>query len=935
MTAEPFKAFISYSRAASQPLAMDLQNGLERFAKPWYRLRALRIFRDDSSMAANTALWSTIETGLRQAEWFILLATPAAATSVYVTAEIDWWLRNKGPQRLLIVQAEGELHWDRQYGCFHPESTAVPPILRQAYPEEPRWIDLRWYADNPPLGRADPRFGERIADLSSALRGVERDTLVGDNVRQHRRALRLARAAVSVLAVLLVLSIVAGILAVGQRNEAREQARISQARQLAATARSFASTDIGKARLLAVQAYRLAPELQTEGALLATLTASPQLVREFDAGSTVRATAGTADGRTVVAANNKGVIATWDVPSGRRTAVGNLDGQPGDLAASADCSVIVGRTGNRIKVWIDGVESRLPAGLPAGPSAVAVSPSGNTIVVAYGADQTDAYALDRDGSDLRRSSTTLAFGSGAFQFAMSDDETVAAQLFPASEGHVEHRSLRTGRLVAEGSGGAGSDKLHGSLSGDGDYVAVPEFSNTGSMPIYRTDRRAGGQGATPDLIGYAAGINDPQTALSPNASVSAYAENDVIYVAPTQKPGPEPFAVTPLRGIARTGVNSLRFLSNRFLLSGSDNRLMVWDVEQNTPLTSMVATKVPFVPTYAISRELVPNRPGSYAVVVVPASGFTIIDAVSGAVLTSAATSDFLAWRNDTQLYYAESADRTVRLYDVSTRRAVSSWRMDWPLLPTSKTLDLWSARYVPDHDQLLVSGSRKIATLNATTGAVINQRSDLSYPTFSADGRWVFGIPDVLTHYGAVDRVSGGDLRQVATGPLELDPGAVQQNRSQLSGYDQNVLITQEQRAIERAFWTTDGSARIGSAPAGSEFTNFRVSISGDGSRSAQHQSDSTIKISDLRSGTALGQIPIARDDPKISFAYAGDGQHLLITIPADVDRRYPDGMIMSVDQRPGSWVTAACRTAGRQLTGAEWRDLTGTAPPADLSCR
>ena len=176
MAAEPFKAFISYSRAASQPLAVDLQNGLERFAKPWYRLRAMRVFRDDSSMAANTALWSTIETGLKQAEWFILLATPASASSTYVNTEIDWWLNNKGPQQLLLVQAEGELYWDRQHRCFHPESTAVPTILRSAYPEEPRWIDMRWYAANPLVGKSDPRFGERIADLASALRGVARDT---------------------------------------------------------------------------------------------------------------------------------------------------------------------------------------------------------------------------------------------------------------------------------------------------------------------------------------------------------------------------------------------------------------------------------------------------------------------------------------------------------------------------------------------------------------------------------------------------------------------------------------------------------------------------------------------------------------------------------------------------------------------------------------
>ena len=155
-------------------------------------------------MAANTALRSTIETGLKQAEWFILLATPASANSSYVNTEIDWWLRHKGPQQLR------------------------------------------------------------------------------------------------------------------QRNAAREQARIAQSRQLAATARSIADTEVGKARLLAVQAYRLVPELQTEGALLSTLTASPQLIREFDAGSRVWDTAGTADGRRVMAANNVHVaskIELWRGPA--------------------------------------------------------------------------------------------------------------------------------------------------------------------------------------------------------------------------------------------------------------------------------------------------------------------------------------------------------------------------------------------------------------------------------------------------------------------------------------------------------------------------------------------------------------------------------------------------------------------------------------------
>jgi hypothetical protein len=84
-----FDAFISYSRRASTTLATDLQVAVEKFAKPWNRLRAVRVFRDDASMSANPALWSTIENGLTEAGWFILLASPAAAQSEYVAGTVS------------------------------------------------------------------------------------------------------------------------------------------------------------------------------------------------------------------------------------------------------------------------------------------------------------------------------------------------------------------------------------------------------------------------------------------------------------------------------------------------------------------------------------------------------------------------------------------------------------------------------------------------------------------------------------------------------------------------------------------------------------------------------------------------------------------------------------------------------------------------------
>jgi len=44
-----YDGFISYSHAADDLLAPRLQAGLQRFAKPWWKRRAVRIFRDESS----------------------------------------------------------------------------------------------------------------------------------------------------------------------------------------------------------------------------------------------------------------------------------------------------------------------------------------------------------------------------------------------------------------------------------------------------------------------------------------------------------------------------------------------------------------------------------------------------------------------------------------------------------------------------------------------------------------------------------------------------------------------------------------------------------------------------------------------------------------------------------------------------------------------
>ena len=107
-----YDAFISYSHAADGKLAPALQSGLHRLARPWYRRRALHVFRDKTSLAVTPALWTTICEALAASGHFLLLASPEAAQSHWVQQEVQWWLAHRSPQTLFIVLTNGTLAWD-------------------------------------------------------------------------------------------------------------------------------------------------------------------------------------------------------------------------------------------------------------------------------------------------------------------------------------------------------------------------------------------------------------------------------------------------------------------------------------------------------------------------------------------------------------------------------------------------------------------------------------------------------------------------------------------------------------------------------------------------------------------------------------------------------------------------------------------------------
>lgn len=86
-----YKAFISYSHAADGKLAPAIQSALQSFAKPWYRLRTFRVFRDKTTLAMTPQLWPSIQAALDESEFFLLLASVESRRSIWVEREIEYW----------------------------------------------------------------------------------------------------------------------------------------------------------------------------------------------------------------------------------------------------------------------------------------------------------------------------------------------------------------------------------------------------------------------------------------------------------------------------------------------------------------------------------------------------------------------------------------------------------------------------------------------------------------------------------------------------------------------------------------------------------------------------------------------------------------------------------------------------------------------------
>jgi hypothetical protein len=960
--ATPWDAFISYARSDSERTAVAVQRGLQRFARPWNQRRAVRVFRDDAAMSTNPALWSTIADGLTAAGHLIVLLSPAASASEYVEKEVAWWVDHKGAGSILLVQDAGALAWDEPGNRFTADS-AVPPSLREAFAEEPRWLDLRWVHDSPDPA-ADPRFAAAMADLSAPIRGVDRDELIGEDLTQHRRVRRLATSAVTLLALLLVISIISTVLAVRQRDDVLRQAVTLRSRQLASTGSGLLASDLRLAQLLAVQGFRTEDSAATREAVLQAAFASPLVDRFVSFDADITAVATSADASTVAVGLADGRIFTLDgggatVPALRLTAPGAVTA----LRASKDGSVLLAGTRGGVTVW-DARGSRVLPGATglSSADAIALSPSGRRAAVVTNHLRSPLLTYDTaTGAEIGRRNDPLGLTEGepvvypqfTERLAFLDDRTLRLLGHDARWLALD---LRTGRTRRAGwVSWTPSVNLY-TASSRADFLLAAPITNGQAVRLWRLDRagrdpvpmRAGvqltdplGMAVSPD--GRLVLVNDSSTGLSVAPVTGSGAASPV--VPATHIPGLSNIAamefLNPTRAVAaaRTELVFLRFggagrgaasaeLSPRGVGAVAEYAV---DFRNSRMAVSPDGSRVAVLDLASAELEIVP-LPGRGGTALARAS----VGATDGLDLLYG-----VVWLDDdTALVLGSQPGGVVK----GLPAGVARWNLGLPQAGPEADRESALAALPTGAATVLVATSGGRVQTRATRTAALQGEVQAGAPgavydlaRFSADGRYLALVdiaysPEDLAPLSAALRV------------VDAATGAVIHEQQWPEGDDlaglefagSTVLVTHLDGSVDLLPDLGRGSAVL-ITTAGTRTSTGSVQpnppVVGAGGLVGL-PTRSGLQLYDLTTMQPAGTLPVPPGFESVprTYAFAPDG-HRLVTSYFGADRR--TAQVSVRDLEIGAVAAQVCASAGGSISAGEWRRVVGDAPPEEPGCR
>jgi hypothetical protein len=945
-----YDAFVSYSHAEDRGVAQRLRAGIEMYAKPWYRPRALRVFLDVSSLAAEPALWPSVELALSGARWFVLVTSPTAAASKWVDREIRWWLANRPADRLLVVVADGSLAWDEDANDFDTTaSTALPPALRGAFSEEPRWVTVPPSASE----KAEPseaEMHEAVVAVSARIHGTTPEELEGNAVRERRRTRRWVVGTISILSLLLMAAVIAGLIALSQRASAIDQAHVALSRQVATLSERIAGRNLDVAMQLAAAAYRIDANSQTWAALVNADTTSPGLVGFLQTASPVVTLAGSGDGRFGVAALEGGTVLRWRLGARRPRPILDLHGEAGPLAISRDGSTVAAGGPHGVVLWHDGeVTARFAAPAGVEPVSVGLSPSGRTLV--YSASPPEygegdgavvvASTADPEKQTVHRGSA----GAGALISVASDRRALL------NDGGWEWKNLDTWRGTAVDWPGVGAHDFAQAASADGRFWTLTNGAER--VEVWSTERDAseGPTGAVEVPLA-------EQTALtlSPDGSTMAVSGSGEIYVAavtPVEESTEEEarrqskFGDGPVvlagqeveRGVER---GLLAFADDTHLLSADGEEIAVWNTNQLDRLADAERVPLSLRCTLCGGPKLVISPSGKRVAATSGEGASAFVQSLQGKPEREVLPGDGFdfaygapVWTRDSNLV------------------AFPQWEVGGELDPSSVAEMPRGVRAWPGGYGNAELGYSEVADGPAPDGhsAVVVDESDTVYRQDIDTGKVEEILPGPAAHAEAESSVGVASLNAAGTllatpveGGVDIEelPSRHVSTRLRFASRPPPVpefpqvvfagprlLLSRTDGSLE--VWDETGTTLERTIADGS---GEGLAGSSSGALAAMSRDDGTIALFDLESGSQIGtfQTPARSTFFKSGIAFTPDGKRLISLSEAPGENG--TGVLVQRDLTPESLLATACRAVGPKLTAAEWRSFVGSDPPGNLGC-